>query len=128
MRQILILGGTGWLGRTLATHLIADGADVTGVARGISGQIPDGHGRRPGGQDDARDLRPSLGLGLERGHRTFLRNARIARSLSVRERTPFTYSSPWPVGGTAKEIITSSQRLGYSLRPAPSSVCCRIRS
>lgn len=42
MRHILILGGTGWLGHRLASHLLATGNDVTCLARGSSGQVLDG--------------------------------------------------------------------------------------
>ncbi|WP_369407402.1 NAD-dependent epimerase/dehydratase family protein [Schumannella soli] len=40
--RVLVLGGTGWLGRTVVAHLLASGAEVTCLARGDSGDAPSG--------------------------------------------------------------------------------------
>ncbi|MEO7059920.1 MAG: NAD-dependent epimerase/dehydratase family protein [Lapillicoccus sp.] len=40
--SILILGGTSWLGATIARHALADGHDVVCLARGESGPVPAG--------------------------------------------------------------------------------------
>lgn len=42
MQRVLVLGGTGWAGRETVRHLIDSGADVTCLARGTSGGVPDG--------------------------------------------------------------------------------------
>lgn len=42
MAKILILGGTQWLGRTIAEQALGDGHDVACLARGVSGDFPDG--------------------------------------------------------------------------------------
>lgn len=42
MRKVLILGGTGWLGGAIARAALADGSDVTCLARGRSGAVPAG--------------------------------------------------------------------------------------
>lgn len=42
MAKILILGGTQWLGRTVATLALNDGHEVTCLARGVSGDFPSG--------------------------------------------------------------------------------------
>ncbi len=40
--HLLILGGTQFLGRAIATHALTQGHQVTCAARGITGQVPAG--------------------------------------------------------------------------------------
>ncbi|HWU33096.1 MAG TPA: NAD-dependent epimerase/dehydratase family protein, partial [Marmoricola sp.] len=40
--EILILGGTGWLGAEVANAALAAGSDVTCLARGLAGGVPEG--------------------------------------------------------------------------------------
>lgn len=41
-RRVLVLGGTAWLGRAIVTELLAGGSDVVCLARGSSGDVPEG--------------------------------------------------------------------------------------
>jgi 2'-hydroxyisoflavone reductase len=40
--RILVLGGTAWLGSTIVSAAVASGHDVTALARGEAGAVPDG--------------------------------------------------------------------------------------
>lgn len=42
MRSVLVLGGSGWLGRRIVERALEDGAEVTCLARGQTGAVPPG--------------------------------------------------------------------------------------
>ncbi|MDR6972062.1 NAD-dependent epimerase/dehydratase family protein [Leifsonia shinshuensis] len=74
MRSVLVLGGTGWLGRAIVRELLAEGAEVTCLARGESGSVPDGarlvraDRRSPGAYDEVlRDWEEVIELAWEPG-------------------------------------------------------------
>ena len=56
--RMLLLGGTAWLGGQVVATALADGHEVTCLARGVSGRVPDGaqvvvaDRTRPGAYDD----------------------------------------------------------------------------
>ena len=41
-RRVLVLGGTAWVGHAIAARFVADGAEVTCLARGVAGAVPAG--------------------------------------------------------------------------------------
>lgn len=61
--RYLVLGGTAWLGRTVAAEAVAGGHEVVCLARGTSGAVPDGaiwvtaDRDRPGAYDPIADER-----------------------------------------------------------------------
>lgn len=73
---MLVLGGTGWLGRHVATAALADGWSVTCVARGTSGRVPVGARLVPADRDrpaalvgiTGRDWDVVIDLAREPGH------------------------------------------------------------
>lgn len=62
MTRTLILGGTAWLGREMAEQLVAQGEEVTCLARGESGAVPSGvtfvraNRRAAGAYDSVADI------------------------------------------------------------------------
>ena len=119
MQRILILGGTSWLGSAIAQQHLALGNDVTVLARGISGQPPEGakflradrslpgaYDAVHGEFDDIVELayEPLLvGSALDAlAHRT--KHWTLVSSISV-------YASPWVAGGAENDALLEPQDL-----------------
>ena len=119
MQRILVLGGTSWLGSAIAQQHLALGNDVTMLARGISGQPPEGakflradrsqpraYDAVHGEFDDIVELSyepmlvdPALNA---LAHRT--KHWTLVSSISV-------YASPWVAGGTETDALVEPQDL-----------------
>lgn len=57
---VLLVGGTGFIGRALALRLLAEGRDVHVLARRPAGNLPDGIVTHAGDQSDAAVVQPLL--------------------------------------------------------------------
>jgi 2'-hydroxyisoflavone reductase len=61
LMRLLVLGGTGWLGGCIASTAVESGHQVTCLARGVSGAVPDGAAwatadrTQPGAYDHVKD-------------------------------------------------------------------------
>lgn len=119
MQRILILGGTSWLGSAIARQHLALGNDVTVLARGISGQPPEGatflraDRSQPGAYDLVQgEFDDIVELAYEPllvdsaldalAHRT--KHWTLVSSISV-------YASPWVAGGTENDALVEPQDL-----------------
>ena len=58
--QILVVGGTGWLGGEVVRAALARGHDVATLARGVSGAPPAGVRALTADRDDAADVARAL--------------------------------------------------------------------
>ena len=63
--RVLILGGTAWLGGTVARYAVAQGHEVTCLARGESGSVPDGVRLVTGDRDQPDAYRPLVDPGWD---------------------------------------------------------------
>lgn len=63
MARVLVLGGTSWLGGAVARSALDSGHDVTCLARGRSGTVPDGARLVRGDRDDEGLYAAELGAG-----------------------------------------------------------------
>ena len=63
--RVLILGGTAWLGSTVARYAVAQGHEVTCLARGESGSVPDGVRLVTGDRDQPGAYRPLVDPGWD---------------------------------------------------------------
>ncbi len=119
MQRILILGGTSWLGSAIARQHLALGNDVTVLARGISGQPPEGakflraDRSLPGAYDAVQgEFDDIVELAYEPllvdsaldalTHRT--KHWTLVSSISV-------YASLWVAGGTENDALVEPQDL-----------------
>src|SRR5690349_15432953 len=63
--HLLILGGTQFLGRAIATHALANGHDVTCAARGVTGAVADGARLIRVDRDEPDGLAPLAGTAFD---------------------------------------------------------------
>lgn len=63
--RLLVLGGTAMLGRAVAAHAVAQGHDVTCLARGVAGTVPEGATWVRGDRDTADGLGQVSGPGTQ---------------------------------------------------------------
>ncbi|HET8595463.1 MAG TPA: NAD-dependent epimerase/dehydratase family protein, partial [Intrasporangium sp.] len=61
MARVLVLGGTSWLGGAVARVALGTGHEVTCLARGSSGSVPDGAHLVRGDRDDEAVYAAELG-------------------------------------------------------------------
>ena len=142
MRRVLILGGTAWLGRAIASAALLRGADVTCLARGESGSVapgarlvradrssPDAYADVDGDWDDVIELSWDAGFVASALDALADRTAHwtLVSSVSVyaRSDTPFADETAelvdpvdlqrYPDAKAHAERITSARRGGQAL-------------